>query len=343
MAKLFFQLYQPCGLFNQITSIELAVGLSQRYDRQLIIHNISNPPNPDYGNARVPIYSANYKFSKRDDRVDRNIFPKITDLVDWDSKDSAVLIDDTINCFTGKEEIIENLMQYYSSNVSDELFSEGRQMLLMNEDTDYHLRKTLGYYSRFFTNREYELDKALSSVRFKKEYYELSAEIAKYLGEFVGAHFRLADHKNFFSPGTETLDSGIATLQTGMPIVMCTDEPSSEIIKSSDYEYVYLDEYILDNFYNQFRQLEFKEEVSFGILNNLVMHYSKDFIGSPGSTYTGYIQRAINQNNDNYIWKIFNEPDLIQGQPYSWNGYNSKDTFTKQWWREWKESKLCMS
>jgi hypothetical protein len=88
--------------------------------------------------------------------------------------------------------------------------------------------------------------------------------------------------------------------------------------------------------------IQTQEEVSFGILNNLVMHYSKDFIGSPGSTYSGYIHRAINQNNDSYVWKIFNESDLIQGMPYSWNGYNSRDTMTKQWWREWKESRLAI-
>lgn len=341
MAKLFFQLYQPCGLFNQITSIELAVGLSQRYNRNLVIHNISNPPNPDYGNARVPIYSANYKFSKRDGRVDRDIFPNITQLVDWSGKDSVTFIDDTISSFTEQEKVIENLMLCYSSDEPDEFFSEGRQRLVLDDNADYHVKKTLGYYSRFFVNRSPELDKALSSVRFKKEYYDLSYEIAKSLGDFVGAHFRLADHKNYFSPVTETLDSGISTLEAGMPIVMCTDESGSEIIQNSDYKYVFLDEYILDNFYNEFRQLEFKEEVSFGILNNLVMHYSKDFIGSPGSTYSGYIHRALNQSKD-IEWKIFGEVGHDQTGNYSWNGYNNKDTFTKQWWREWKESRLSL-
>lgn len=339
MAKLFFQLYQPCGLFNQLTSLELAVGLSKRYNRSLVIHNISNPPNSDYGGARVPIYSANYMYSNRDSRVDKNIFPNITDLVDWNEKESVVFINDTVESFTDNEIVINNLMEYYSSNIEDKLFSEGRKILAFDDSLDYHVKKTLGYYSRFFMNRDSNLNNAISSVRFKQEYYDLSHEIAISLGNFVGAHFRLADHKKFFSPTTQTLDSGVATLQTGMPIVMCTDEPRSEIIKKSDYKYIYIDQYILDNFYNEFRQLRFKEEVSFGILNNLVMHYSKDFIGSPGSTYTGYIQRTMNQKDPSYRWKLFNEPDLSDGMPYSWNGYNSKDTFTKQWWREWKESK----
>jgi hypothetical protein len=341
MAKLFFQLYQPCGLFNQLTSIELAVGMSERYNRDLVIHNINNPPNSDYGGARVPIYSANYMYSKRDDRVDKYIFPKITDLVDWNGKESVVFVEDVIESFEDNETVIDNLMEYYSSDTEDEFFSEGRKRLTFDNNSNYHVKKTLGYYSRFFMNRESSLDKALSSVRFKQEYYDLSAEIAKSLGDFVGAHFRLADHKNFFSPGTETLDSGISTLQSGMPIVMCTDEPSSDIIRNSDYKYIYLDEYILDNFYNEFRQLKFKEEVSFGILNNLVMHHSKDFIGSPGSTYSGYIHRGLNQKGD-IPWKIFGEIEHISNGLYSWNGYNSRDALTKQWWREWKESRLAI-
>jgi hypothetical protein len=95
----------------------------------------------------------------------------------------------------------------------------------------------------------------------------------------------------------------------------------------------------LNNFYKEFREFKFKEEVSFGILNNLVMHYSQDFIGSPGSTYTGYIHRGLNQKRD-IQWRIFGEEEHPQDGPYSWNGYDNKDSLTKQWWREWKESRI---
>lgn len=344
MGSIFYQLYQPCGLFNQITSIEIAVGLSSRYKKQLVFHNISNPPNGDYNGARVPIYSANYKYNDRTHLIDSNVFPNITDLLDWENKDCNIFINDTIDTFTYEDLRIDNLMSYYSAD-SDKYkneehdFSEGRERLFLNNYDNIHLKKTLGYYSRFFFNRDKDLDKSLSSVRFKPEYYQLAEKIAKSLGVFNGAHFRLTDHKGMFDPDNNILDSGISKIDNGLPIVMCTDQPESELIKNSSYKYILLDQYILESFYKDFRDFKFKEEVSFGILNNLVMHYSQDFVGSPGSTYTGYIHRGLNQKRD-IQWRIFGEEDHLQTGPYSWNGYTNKDSFTKQWWREWKESRL---
>lgn len=344
MGSIFYQLYQPCGLFNQITSLEVAVGLSSRYKKQLVIHNISNPPNADYGGARVPIYSANYRYNERNHLVDSNVFPSISDLLDWENKECSVLINDVVDSFTYEDLKIDNLMKYYSpSSVeydnSEEFFSEGRERLALENYNNIHLKKTLGYYSRFFFNRDTVLEKSISSVKFKPEYYQLAERVAKSLGNFNGAHFRLTDHKGMFDPDNSVLDSGIGRIDNGLPIVMCTDQPNSELIKNSAYKYLLLDEYILSNFYKEFRSLEFKEEVSFGIVNNLVMHYSQEFIGSPGSTYTGYIHRGMNQKRD-IQWRIFGEQDHQQDGPYSWNGYNNKDSLTKQWWREWKEAKI---
>jgi hypothetical protein len=344
MGNIFYQLYQPCGLFNQITSIEIAVGLSSRYKKPLVFHNISNPPNGDYNGARVPIYSANYKFNNRSNLIDSDVFPNISDLLDWENKDCSIMINDVVDSFTYEDLRIENLMFYYSAESNpykdeEEHFSEGRERLVLDDYENVYLRKTLGYYSRFFFDRDQSLDKSLSSVRFKPEYYELAEKIAKSIGDFNGAHFRLTDHKKMFDPDNNILDSGVSKINNRLPLVMCTDQPDSELIKNSSYSYLMLDDYILNNFYKDFRQFKFKEEVSFGILNNLVMHYSKEFIGSPGSTYTGYIHRGLNQKRD-IQWRIFGEEEHTQNGPYSWNGYDNKDSFTKQWWREWKESRL---
>jgi hypothetical protein len=344
MGNIFYQLYQPCGLFNQITSLETAVGLASRYKKQLIFHNISNPPNGNYGGARVPIYSANYKYNDRSHLIDSNVFPNISDLMNWENKDCNILINDIVDSFTNEDLRVENLMMYYSSESNEykdteDKFAEGRERLLLNNYNNVYLKKTLGYYSRFFLGREPSLDKSLSSVRFKPEYYQLAEKIALSIGLFNGAHFRLTDHKGMFDPDNSVLDSGISQIDNGLPIVMCTDQPDSELIKNSSYHYLLLDDYILNNFYKEFREFKFKEEVSFGILNNLVMHYSQEFIGSPGSTYTGYIHRGLNQKKD-IQWRIFGEENHIQDGPYSWNGYNNRDSLAKQWWREWKESRI---
>ena len=344
MGSIFYQLYQPCGLFNQITSLETAVGLASRYKKQLIFHNISNPPNADYNNARVPIYSANYKFNKRENLIDSNVFPNISDLLDWENKDCNILINDVVDSFTHEDLRVENLMLCYSAasenySAQEDSFSEGRKRLFLENYNNVYLKNTLGYYSRFFFDRNSSLNKSLSSVRFKPEYYQLAEKVALSIGLFNGVHFRLTDHKGMFDPDNSILDSGVSQINNGLPLVMCTDQPDSELIKNSSYNYLLLDEYILNNFYKEFREFKFKEEVSFGILNNLVMHYSQEFIGSPGSTYTGYIHRGLNQKRD-IQWRIFGEEEHLQDGPYSWNGYNNKDTFTKQWWREWKESKI---
>ena len=113
MKKLFFKLYNPCGLFNQITSIELGVGLSFQTGRQIIWHNINNPSNNDYGGNRVPIYSANYAFNDRNGLVDKDIYPKITDLLDWNNKESSIFIDDIVETFSSESIKINNLIRVH--------------------------------------------------------------------------------------------------------------------------------------------------------------------------------------------------------------------------------------
>lgn len=333
MNKLFFKLYNRCGLFNQVMSVELAVGLTFETQRQLILHGIF-----DKNKSTTPIYAAIYEFNDGERLADKSLCPKITDLLDWNNKNYNIFIDDEIETCSSDEIKIKDLMQYYYSDVEDFDFAEGRSLLTFDDNYDYNVRKTLGFYSRFFNNRSTDLDKQLKSVRFKPEYYELAERVAQSIGDFNGAHFRLTDHKPVFDPNNSILDAGISKIDNGLPIVMCTDQPNSQIIKDSSYKYIMLDEYILNNFYEDFKQFKFKEEISFGALNNLVMHYSQNFIGSPGSTYSSYIFRGINQQRD-ITWRTFTEEDHIQTGPYSWNGYNMETT-TKQWYREWKESRL---
>jgi hypothetical protein len=339
MKKIFFQLYNPCGLFNQITSVELGVGLAALSGRQMVWHNINNPPNGNYNNRRVPIYSANYRFNDRGNKVDTDVFPKITELLDWNNKENHIFIDDIVDVFSSDTDNVKVLMNFYYSDKEDHEFSEGRELFSMDEEKDWDIRKTLGYYSRFFNNRTEDLNSNISSVRFKKEYYELSENIAKSIGDFNGAHLRLTDHRPMINTTVESFNYGLSRLKGNRTIVLSTDEPTSDVVSGSDYKTLLLDRYILKNFYKEFRDLPFKEEVSFGIINNLVMHHSKDFIGTPGSTYTGYIHRNINQKS-NIGFKLFGEQDHKVTGKYSWNGYNVKDSLTKQWWREWEESKI---
>lgn len=332
---IYYKLWNPAGLINQVMSIELAVGIKHITGSEMTIYNILNGQDKS-----SPIFSSIRLNNKENNLLnDSNPF-LVSDILNWKDKDSYIMSEDREFSLGNEYQIIHNLMKVYydvKNENYDSEFSEGREQISLSDNM--HIQDTLGWYSRFFKNRTKELDESISSVRFLPEYYELSEQIAKSLGSFNGAHLRLTDHKHMFDPNNNVVDSGIGKIDNGLPIVLCTDQPESELIKNSSYNYLMLDDYILNNFYKEFKEFKFKEEVSFGILNNLVMHYSQDFIGSPGSTYTGYIHRGLNQKRD-IQWKIFGEEEHIQDGPYSWNGYNSRDSFAKQFWREWKESKI---
>jgi hypothetical protein len=333
-------MWNPAGLINQVMSIELAVGIKHVTGSDMTIYNILNGKD-----KTAPIYSASRDHNKRNNLLDNSKGFIISDVLNWKDKDSYTFLEQK-ECSTGPEYIpINNLMECYYDLKKEEYdleFSEGRKQIEFSENM--HIRNNLGWYSRFFKNRTKEFDESISSVKFLPEYYELSEQIAKSLGTFNGIHLRLTDHvSQLVNTTQEMFDSGISKLKDSNKIVVCTDDPDTELLKNSDKEFIMLDQYILENFYKSFMDFEYKDEVSFGILNNLVMHYSKNFVGTIGSTYTGYIHRGMNQRSD-IEWNWFDyisEPvyEQFRKGKYSWNGIDRLDPYNKQWYREWEESR----
>lgn len=338
---IYYKMYNPAGLINQLMSIEIAVGIKEITGNDMTIYNILNGPD-----KTVPIYSASRTHNKRNGVVDNSKGFIISDILDWKDKESYFLSENKEYSLDDKYEVVENLMLFYhdkDNNNKDLDFAEGRDQIFFSDNM--HIKNTLGWYSRFFNNRTKELDEALSSIKFLPEYYELSKEIAKSLGTFNGVHLRLTDHiAQRVHTTKEMFDAGIEKINDGNKIVICTDEPKTELLKHDRSKFIMLDEYILNNFDKSFNQFKYKDEVSFGLLNNLVMHHSKKFVGTIGSTYSGYIQRAMNQKNDiEWNWfdyisdPVYKESDAGK---YSWNSSKNIDVNNKQWYREWKESRL---
>ena len=333
-------MYNPAGLINQLMSIELAVGISEITKNEITIYGIQN------GNDRKsPIYSASRHKNKRGSVVDNSTGFVITDILEWKNKEDFTLVYDNLNSIEDDCTTIENMMLYYYDleGIDDIDFSENRQKIIFSDNM--HIKNTLGFYSRFFNNRTKSLDYALSSVKFLTEYYELAEVIAKSLGDFNGAHLRLTDHISQRVDTTqEMFDAGIEKIDDGKPIVICTDDTSSSLLSSNKNNFIMLDEYVLSNFSKEFLQFKYRDEVSFGLLNNLIMHYSKKFVGTIGSTYTGFIQRGMNQDRDiEWNWFDYVSDPIYKYSglgPYSWNGLNNIYTIDKQWHREWKESRL---
>lgn len=349
--QIIFELHNPCGLFNQVTCIENAVALSYFLKKDILIHHIFNEPWRKEIEKGVGIYSANHWWNKRK-LVNNKNTPKITDLMDVHTYSDISFLDEKLKInsivFSSK------FYNFYDDSHNEEYFSCGRTKFVESACDHYSFNSTLGWYSTFFMNRPPEVDKALSLTKFKPEYYQLADHIAKQIGPFVGAHIRLTDNQ-FEYPTNEQIEKGIDSLKTGFQKIIATDDPANErIIKLKSKGALVLEEIIEKEFFKDFQQLKFIDEVSLGLLVNLVMHHSKDFIGSQGSTFTGYIQRHAEGD-----MKIFGEQPYTVLGPFTWNGYkypsfspetierNKKINYIERlfdsdnrWWREWPESRL---
>lgn len=340
--KIFYQLYNPTGLINQVMSLEIAVGLSAVTKKQLIVHYISNNGDQLYDFKKVPIYSPSRWYNdQRKDFTNQDQFPHLAEILEWNQ--DLILLDEKINHFVQQEQEIDELcFDYYyseSENFSEDeiAFADGRKRLDLSKTV--HLKKTLGWYSRFFYNRSTELENALSSVRFKKEYCDFAKKISDSIGSFQGMHLRLSDHVKMFDTTQKMFESWLDKFENNdIPILVSTCEPGHKMVQDNKHRFILLDEYIVNNFRDEFMALPFQDEVVFGLICNLVMHDAINFVGTSGSTYTAYIHRNRNKKGIE-TWDFFDNPPKATALTYSWNGYPLENG-RKMWWREWSESKL---
>ena len=342
MNKLFFQLYNPTGLINQVMSVELASGLAHELNVPAIIHYSRYNADPQlYNTKTIPIFSPSRFFNKqREGFTDSEQFPHLLDLLDFGP--NLIFIDEKIDNFKQEDLVIDDILNnfYYSNKpeISDDekFFAEGRKRLPL--DKTLHLKLTLGWYSRFFYDRSKDLNKAISSVKFKKEYTDLANKIYYSIGHFQGMHLRLSDHMKMFETKQEMFEEWLDRFaQNNLPIVLTTCQPGHKMVQDNKHRVILLDEYIVNNFKDEFMALPFQDEVVFGLICNLVMHNATHFVGTPGSTYTAYIHRNRHQKGIE-TWDFFDNSPKATGEPYSWNRY-PLDNGKKMWWREWPESK----
>jgi hypothetical protein len=329
-------------------SIELAVGISHVTNKELVIHYMNNNGDQLYDYKKIPIYTpSRWHNNQRKAIMNENHFPHLKDILDWPNKENNILIDEKINYFPQEDKVIENFAHdYYYSNCDltedEEIFADKRKRLYFEDQFNYHLKQTLGWYSRFFYQRDKSLDLKLNQVKFKKEYLDFADKIAKTIGEFSGAHLRLTDHLRMFNTTQEMFEAGLDELEKyGLPILLSTDDPNHEMVLKNKHRVVMLDEIIIDYFKNDFLSLPYQDEVIFGMICNLVMHQSLNFIGTSGSTYTAYIQRNRNQNELEENWLFFDKLNKQELNKYGWVNYDLNHS-QKMWWREWPYSKLIL-
>ncbi len=273
---------------------------------------------------------------------DEHLYSKYFNVRDFIIGNDAVVLGHRPDAkFSTYSNIVSKNYWKCSEGENEEYFAEGREPIGMEKEM--HIKVAFGWYSRFFFNRSAELDSALSKVAFKEEYYQFSESVVKYLGDFAGGHVRLLDHTEISRINSEKFSDGLKRLcDSNLPVVLCTDEAHHQMIQNKKDHFVLLDDIVLKEFEKDFRQLYQHGESALAIVSNIIMHSSKQFVGTFGSTYSAYIQRNRNQNGLDETWSFWGREDDTPRQPFSWNGVDL-DNVKKAWQREWSESKLCFA
>ena len=347
-----FKLHNPTGLINQVMSLEIALGIQYITKKEMIIHHMVNQGDSLFRNRLVPIYTPSRWQTERLHRshiINDDHFPHLLDLIEMPLNQDITFVDELIESICSSENVYDGIENYYfaeTEHTADIHFTENRQNISLYDNKKINFKNTLCWYSRFFYNRNKELDSLLNEVKFKTEYTELAKKIATNIGPFNAIHVRLTDHLGMFRSTENMINDSIEFFMSKTePIVIITDDSEHEFIKKfKKYSnIILLDSFIVNNYSTDFIELPFNDEVIFGLINLLVGTHAKDFIGTSGSTYSGYIHRIINQNRNNtHLFRQTDSINPVVAEPYSWNAPEHKElgNSRKCWWTEWKESYL---
>lgn len=383
-----FLLYKDyeSGLNNELMSVELAVGLAHLTGRRLVFYG--------YGGNEKELWFCRGGHhhavpERRRHVIDNRRKPTVMDVLEG-------LPVETVGYPEFREALMRQRLRIAHSTIklnnavfisgkrpeagtaaarSLEWFAEGREVFGDAEAAVLHIdRCNLGYYSRLFFEPQPELLALMEKVRPKAAYRELAGRIAEALGTFAGAHIRLTDFRTFLPQDAESypatiLDSLRAHFAPERLLVISTDESENKEffkdIMGAFPNHVFLDDFIVEHFAEDFRTLPFTDETAMGLICNLVMQQSEDFIGTPGSSFSGMIHRNVlrakarraggaalpaRAGTFHYISSglgkaaapFSNGTYLEMGAgPYSWNRIEiPMPPGTKSWFREWPEAVL---
>lgn len=364
-----YKLHNPTGMANHMMSLEVGLGLQYVYGYEQAIFYHCTPSNPHpWNQAHIsPLIDNGAEVPSILDLVELPSFARENTYLTMPGVfpqhyDLDVL--DTYR-FTRYPQVFRQAPLNYYVNVAEGNeseaadFADGRSKLTLDptKDVDFK-RDNLSFYSRTFRNRTPAFDTMMSQIRWRTEYVEFANRVAEHIGPFNGVHLRLTDHTHNYETKSEAYINGLISLDqySQRTLLMCTDEPQNEMLRSfksynnllgeearsTGRKNIMLADVITREFADDFRSLPSQESTVFGLVCMLVMFHSLDFIGTPGSTYTGLIHRAINQRGT-CGFKLFPQTFVTApGGPFSWQSHRlpHKGVEVNAWWREWPESRL---
>jgi hypothetical protein len=334
-----YYLYSHNGLYNQFYSWQLLAGLSKHFQDQEI-HVINNLYEDKIQNPQrdlVAIDSINQKIQN-----DKKF--GIADILDFDLKNIVWHENDYFISNRLNSNIInmqEKYLNVSGAQKNEGSFAQGRMPLWIDPSKNNIFTQSLIPYSKFFFNRTKDIDLAIHSLKFHKEYFDLAHKIADHLGSFNSAHTRvMTDHFQYYMFDQEKLSHGLRSFNNNsLPIYLSVDDINSDLLKQIKIPHTYIHDIILNDFYTDFNNLTFANNITVGLLSSLVCSLSEDFVGTPYSTFTNFIHQERSRNEkpsfkyfDGTQFSMYNEKTL----PYSWESIPG----TFSWERDWKECKL---
>ncbi len=213
----------------------------------------------------------------------------------------------------------------------------------------------------YFLGRD-EKRELLDSIKIR--YFEGIERMASRIGEDIGPHYavhlRLGDYfENYGVDGyaihVDRFRSYVRAVfgDNTLPIVIATDglhekEMFAEIFES--YRLVFIDEFIFDNYRQEYGELAFTDFNALSILNQLLCASADSFIGTYRSTFTGIIHRLRQERYAKTDFDFFPDERVAKQQLngegrivpdrsgfFDWNRYSvfSEDHGSMAWMREW--------
>lgn len=337
------------GLCNVLMSFECGALISYLTNRELVLYNPSPIDahvykNPELKNRQKPFYLYNLFDIKLPfiHVKNENIPQKFSPIPDFDN--CAYYIDDIPSPdFLNHREKAFDLKSIESC---ESIRTTGK-------------KSTLSYYSHLFyspTRREELINFIKTTIKPKQKYLDLTDEILKKnnLTNFNCIAVRRNDFCYIKSPlfnnkditSERFLSVLLNNFDPSVPLLITTDEKDYNYFKPiHDHFKTVLYTYDLFDAYDIF-------ELEKGLLKMLVSSRSNDFIGTLGSTYSGFIQRYRIQNGLSKEFKFLYslthqyvlEPDgqckIFNDKTYTWGRVQSTDSNLgiTRWYREWPES-----
>jgi hypothetical protein len=214
-------------------------------------------------------------------------------------------------------------------------------------------------YSFFLPRREKE--DLLRSVRIKylDEIESFVAPVSAELGKFYAVHIRLGDFLKIYAADEYAIAEekykeyiSVAFPDRAIPVLIATDAlHEKEVLQRlfEGYRTIFIDEFIFDNYVDEYRRLPFTDFNVLTIIDQLLCVEAELFIGTYRSTFTSIIHRLRQERRrkkdfnffpDKRVSKLIGDSQTIKPDRsgfFDWNRYSvfATDHHDMSWRREW--------